>query len=67
MSKRPSPELALQEAIRLTPPTAQPIGYAPSLLELARSAGTYDAVLDYCQQKGDLLGYAAALVERGAK
>lgn len=60
-------ELALQEAIRLTPPTAQPIGYAPSLLELARSAGTFDAVLAYCQQKGDLLGYAAALVERGAK
>lgn len=58
-------EEAMREAIRLTPPTAQPIGYAPTLLELARSAGSFDGVLAYCEQKGDLLGYAAALVERG--
>ena len=57
---------ALTEAIRLTPSSAQPIGYAPTLLELAQKAGNFQPVLDYCQAKGDLLGYAAALVQQAA-
>ena len=56
---------ALTEAIRLAPQSAHPVGIAPSLLELAEKAGDYKAFLDYCQQRGDVLGYAAGLVQRG--
>ncbi|MEX2026450.1 MAG: hypothetical protein WEH44_04100, partial [Pirellulaceae bacterium] len=56
---------ALTEAIRLSPPAAHPVGIAPSLLELAEKAGDYKAFLDYCQQRGDVLGYAAGLVQAG--
>jgi hypothetical protein len=56
---------ALTEAIRLSPPSAHPVGIAPSLLELAEKAGDYTAFLDYCQQRGDVLGYAAGLVQAG--
>lgn len=55
--------LALQEAIRLSPQSAHPVGIAPSLLELAERAGDYKTFLDYCQQRGDVLGYAAGLVQ----
>lgn len=54
---------ALREAIRLSPPSAHPVGIAPSLLELAEKAGDYRAFLDYCRQRGDVLGYAAGLVQ----
>ena len=53
---------ALAEAIRLSPQSAHPVGIAPSLLELAEKAGDYTAFLNYCQQRGDVLGYAAGLV-----
>lgn len=56
---------ALTEAIRLSPPSAHPVGIAPSLLELAEKAGDYTAFLEYCQQRGDVLGYAAGLVQAG--
>ncbi len=56
---------ALTEAIRLSPQSAHPVGIAPSLLELAEKAGDYTAFLDYCQQRGDVLGYAAGLVQAG--
>jgi len=55
---------ALAEAIRLSPQSAHPVGIAPSLLELAEKAGDYSAFLDYCQKRGDVLGYAAGLVQK---
>ena len=54
---------ALAEAIRLSPQSAHPVGIAPSLLELAEKAGDYTSFLDYCQKRGDVLGYAAGLVQ----
>jgi len=57
---------AVAAAIALSKPGVQPVGLAPSLLELAKMAGDYAAVLEYCQGRGDTLGYAAALVA-GAK
>ena len=57
---------AVAAAIALSKPGIQPVGLAPSLLELAEKAGDYAAVLEYCQGRGDTLGYAAALVA-GAK
>jgi hypothetical protein len=56
---------ALEEAIRLAPSSGQPAGIAPSLLELAEKAGDYAAFLDYCRKRGDLLGFAAGLVQAG--
>ena len=57
---------AVAAAIALSKPGVQPVGIAPSLLELAEKAGDYTAVLEYCKGRGDVLGYAAALVA-GAK
>lgn len=56
---------ALDAAIRLSPAGAQSVGLAPSLLELAEKAGQYDAILTYCRNRNDLLGYTAALVQAG--
>ena len=56
---------AVAEAIRLSPQSAHPVGIAPSLLELAEKAGDYQAFLEYCQKRGDVLGYAAGLVQAG--
>jgi len=54
---------AIEAAITLTPAEANTSGWGPSLLELAGKAGSYDKVIDYCRQKGDLLGYTAAVVQ----
>ena len=57
---------AIAAAIQLSPAGVQPSGYAPSLLELAQKAGDYAAVLAYCKDRGDMLGYAAGLVQANA-
>jgi len=57
---------AIAAAIQLSPAGVPQAGIAPSLLDLASKAGQYDAVLAYCRDRGDLLGYAAGLVQ-GAK
>jgi hypothetical protein len=54
---------AIAAAIKHSPKGVQPIGQAPSLIDLAEKAGDYSPVLDYCKEKGDLLGYTAALVQ----
>lgn len=54
---------AIEEWIRLIPPGAQTLGYAPSLFDLARQARDYQRLIEYCQQHDDLLGYATSLVE----
>lgn len=58
---------AIAAAIELTPAESQPAGWGPSLLELAGKAGDYTKVIDYCRQKGDLLGYTAAMVQSAGK
>jgi hypothetical protein len=57
---------ALEALPRLLPPGMRMVGFAPHLLELARRAGAYQRMRDICRQRGDLLGYAAALVEGAA-
>ena len=54
-------EEAIEAAIRLMPDNVHPVGFAPSLMELARNAGCYDRVLEYCRKRNDLLGFATAL------
>jgi hypothetical protein len=58
---------ALQAAAELLPRNAPASGFAPSLLELARSAGAYDQLLSVCQSRDDLLSFAAGLVESKQK
>lgn len=41
----------------------QPLGNAPPLVELAYRAGNLPALLAHCQQRQDLLGFVAALVQ----
>jgi hypothetical protein len=53
--------------MKLAPRGTQSIGQAPSLVELAQQAGDFSPVLRYCQEKDDLLGYTAALVQSAAK
>lgn len=59
------PAAAIAAGIKLKPKTVQPIGLAPSLIELATQAKQFDAVLAYCQEQGDVLGYAACLAAQG--
>lgn len=52
---------AIEAAIRLMPDNVHPVGFAPSLMELAQNAGCYDRVLQYCRKRNDVLGFATAL------
>ena len=54
---------AIEASIELLPPELQTLGYAPSLLELSELAGNYDRFMRLCEDRGDMLGYAAGLVQ----
>jgi hypothetical protein len=58
---------ALQAAGELLPPGVRTSGFAPGLFELARLSGRYDQLGAICQRRGDLVGYAAALLESGSQ
>lgn len=59
-------EVALQEFARRMPPDARLMGIAPSMLELSQRLGSYDTMRQLCVQRDDLLGFAAALIQRPA-
>ncbi len=40
------------------------VGLAPTMLELSMAVGEYQSMQEICKQRGDLLGFAAALVSR---
>lgn len=54
---------ALVAAMQFGLGSIQPLGAAPSLVELARRSGDYAAVLAHCREKQDLLGFAATLAQ----
>jgi hypothetical protein len=56
---------ALDEMARLVPNDVALSRYAPSMLELARESGAWERYLEAAQARGDLVAYAAGLVERG--
>jgi hypothetical protein len=60
-------EEAMRAAAKLLPTTARGGHFAPSLLELAQMAGRFDALSAICRQRGDLLGFAVALLGQSAK
>lgn len=45
------------------PPGSRTMGIAPSLLQIAQRMGKFDAMRDACRKRGDLLGYAAAILQ----
>jgi hypothetical protein len=57
---------ALHYLLQRMPSDQRPVGIAPSLLELSQLAGDYRPMLAQATERHDLLGYAAALLQRGA-
>lgn len=55
---------AIEASARLVPPGARVSGFAPSMFEISRRSGHFERLLDVCRQRGDLVGFAAALVEQ---
>ncbi len=58
---------ALAAAARWLPPGTRTTGFAPNLMELSRRAGRFDRLIEVCQERGDLVGFAAGLVEQARK
>ena len=57
------PAEALQFLIKKMPRGMRPFGIAPSLLELAEASNEYQTMLNHAKERGDLVGYAAALLQ----
>jgi hypothetical protein len=57
---------AIAATVALLPPGTRTSGFAPNLLELSRLAGNYEQLMAVCRERGDLVGYAAGLVERSS-
>jgi len=55
---------ALSEHGRLVPNDVTLSPYAPSMLEMARVSGDWPTYLEIAQQRGDLVAYAAGIVQR---
>lgn len=55
-------EEALKAFAKRIPTDARTMGISPSLLQLSGRLGEYQPMRDICKQRGDLLGYTAALL-----
>ncbi len=55
---------ALAAAARWLPPGTRATGFAPNLMALSRRAGRFDRLIQVSQERGDLVGFAAGLVEQ---
>jgi len=56
-------EEALQFLIKRMPKGMRPFGVAPSLIELSSLSKNFQPMLQQSQQRNDLLGFAAALLQ----
>ena len=54
---------AIAASIELLPPGVTTSGFAPSLMELSRSAGDYRAIVEQSRAQGNLLTFAAGMLE----
>jgi len=57
------PAEAMQFLIKRMPRGMRPFGIAPSLLELAVASNDFQPMLSLAKERGDLVGYAAALLQ----
>ena len=55
---------AFDEAVRLTPKSATPMGIAPTLMELAERSGRFDRLMEICRQRDDPIGFTAGLLRK---
>ena len=53
--------------MRAMPEGMRPFGIAPSLIELASISGEFQPMMDHAKERGDVLGYAAALLQSRVK
>jgi hypothetical protein len=56
---------ALDAAARLLPAGVRTTDFAPGLLELARMGGEYERLMQICRERGDVVGFTAALLQQG--
>jgi hypothetical protein len=56
-------EEALEALARLVPAGAGMSGLAPTMSELAQTARAFDRLAQICQERGDLLGFTAGLIQ----
>jgi len=57
------PDEAGKYLIRTMPDGMRPFGVAPSLIELSSASGEFQSMKDHAKQRGDLIGFAAALLQ----
>ncbi len=57
------PAEAMQFLIKKMPRGMRPFGIAPSLLELAEASKDFQLMLSHAKERGDFVGYAAALLQ----
>ena len=57
------PADAMQFLIKKMPRGMRPFGIAPSLIELAEVSGDFVPMLNHAKERGDLVGFAAALLQ----
>jgi len=57
------PAEAMHFLIKKMPRGMRPFGIAPSLLELAVASNDFQPMLNLARERGDLVGYAAALLQ----
>jgi len=61
------PEKALEEYAKLVPAGCALSPYAPTLLHLAEASMCWDRYLEICQQRDDVVGFAAGQVAKRSK
>ncbi|MFN6398285.1 MAG: hypothetical protein ACK449_00075 [Planctomycetota bacterium] len=57
------PGEAAKYLMRSMPEGMRPFGVAPSLIELSSASGQYEPMKDHAKQRGDLIGFAAAVLQ----
>ena len=57
------PAEAMQFLIKKMPRGMRPFGIAPSLIELAQLSGQFDPMMNHAKERGDIVGYTAALLQ----
>ncbi len=61
------PEQALEDYAKLVPAGCALSPYAPTLMQLAEASNNWDRYLEICQQRDDVVGFAAGQVARHSK
>lgn len=61
------PAEAMQFLMKKMPRGMRPFGIAPSLIELAQLSGQFEPMMNHAKERGDIVGYTAALLQSQSK